>query len=655
MQTTLTATLIEQQDNIESIKNQLNQAIVLHNQVQKTLYAEIMNYFKIHQVNSLPKSKINQLKSSYQQKFPINARHYNSIYTELMGKIASVKELNKDYLNDTQDNIKKLEIQLKTKKKTLDSLGKKISSATYKENKGNKEKNKGNILDQSLLSNLKTKIYYINKRLRKAQTKLRNLTEIEQTGNVHLCFGSNKLFRQQFLINTKNNKTGFKSHEQWKDSWTNARHKSMFMLGSSDEAFGNLNCQIKKVEHIHYKNDSKDKNNKDKNNNIDNDTNINQDGNTNNIKPKQIYELKLNVNPKDPKLKNRTMSFLIDVHNDKNGIIDNILNSNSNENINNEGKKNKKLVAQAISYRIVKVKGKNNEDKYIVYISVDKAKQPVTIISSKQLGAIGIDINADHLSVTEVDRFGNLLTSFDVELDLKDKTRHQSLDNIACAVKKITDYAVKKSKPIVIEKLDFSQKKKELKNNNKPKSSNDKLISFGKNNPVNKDNKHKQHTHKQYNQMLSSFAYGKIISLFKSRSFDKGLEVIEVNPAYTSVIGRFKYQNQYKLTTHQSAALVIARRGLLSIVKKIPIVHNKEKVIVNKEKKISTSNSKHYCFGLPDRTIQRKQNAYWREVMLNYRQEKRYRAKKKALVLSKPGLQSETTAVSDNSGTLPLS
>ena len=58
---------------------------------------------------------------------------------------------------------------------------------------------------------------------------------------------------------------------------------------------------------------------------------------------------------------------------------------------------------------------------------------------------------------------------------------------------------------------------------------------------------------------------------------------------------------------------------------------------------------------LPDRIIQGKQNAYWREGMLNYRKEKRTRANNKALVLGKPSLQRETTAVSDNSGTLPLS
>ena len=41
----------------------------------------------------------------------------------------------------------------------------------------------------------------------------------------------------------------------------------------------------------------------------------------------------------------------------------------------------------------------------------------------------------------------------------------------------------------------------------------------------------------------------------------QGVEVIKVNPAYTSIIGRYKYQKQFGLTVHQSAALVIGRRG----------------------------------------------------------------------------------------------
>jgi hypothetical protein len=37
--------------------------------------------------------------------------------------------------------------------------------------------------------------------------------------------------------------------------------------------------------------------------------------------------------------------------------------------------------------------------------------------------------------------------------------------------------------------------------------------------------------------------------------------VRQVNPAYTSIIGEWKYASYYRITGHQAAALVIARRG----------------------------------------------------------------------------------------------
>jgi hypothetical protein len=41
----------------------------------------------------------------------------------------------------------------------------------------------------------------------------------------------------------------------------------------------------------------------------------------------------------------------------------------------------------------------------------------------------------------------------------------------------------------------------------------------------------------------------------------EGVETIKVNPAYTSIIGRYKYQKQFGLSVHQATAMVIARRG----------------------------------------------------------------------------------------------
>lgn len=87
-------------------------------------------------------------------------------------------------------------------------------------------------------------------------------------------------------------------------------------------------------------------------------------------------------------------------------------------------------------------------------------------------------------------------------------------------------------KPLIIEKLDFQKKKSELKESGNPR----------------------------YSRMLSSLAYTSIISIIKSRAYRFGVQVKEINPAFTSIIGRVKFAARYGLTIHESAALCIARR-----------------------------------------------------------------------------------------------
>ena len=85
---------------------------------------------------------------------------------------------------------------------------------------------------------------------------------------------------------------------------------------------------------------------------------------------------------------------------------------------------------------------------------------------------------------------------------------------------------VQAGKPIVIEQLDFKQKKAQLEGESR-----------------------------RYSRMLSSFSYGKIKAYFISRGHRNGVEVFQVNPAYSSVIGRAKFMERYGLTVHQAAAL----------------------------------------------------------------------------------------------------
>jgi len=577
MQTTLTASLIDYSD--ETIQK-LDQFNALFNNTKRHLYKDIIKFYKLNNTTSLSSAKINNLKSSYQQIYNINSRHYNSIFSDLFGNINSILELNKDYLNDTKDNIKSLEKSLKSKQNTLDNLINKINKKDYILSKIDK------VNHDSLIS----KIFHLNQKLIKANNKLVRLNKIGKTGNPHLCFGSKKLFKQQFLINTNNNLTRFKSHDDWKKAWIESRNKTFILVGTKTETAGNSNCQIKHVEN-------------------------------------DIYQLIINIDKNAPKHKDKFITVNIKLHNDKNNYLLNAIN-------NNLGKDKSKY--QPLTYRFYKT-----NDGYKVFISLDKSIQQPKIITHKLIGSIGIDINADHLSVSEIDRFGNLNKSFDIQLNIKDKTTEQSLDNIACAVKQITDYAVSVNKPIVIEKLNFSQKKSELKSG----------------------------FNKKYNVMLSSFAYRKIIELIKSRSFDKGIEVIEVNPAYTSKIGKFKYQNQYKLTTHQAASFVIARRGLLSYTKyknvrviktdketkeKYEVIERKPITITNKEKTISNRRSEHYPFGLPVRNSQKQDGIYWKEIEQNYLKAKKHRIflKRKKLILENNGiklLSRETTVVADNS------
>ena len=117
---------------------------------------------------------------------------------------------------------------------------------------------------------------------------------------------------------------------------------------------------------------------------------------------------------------------------------------------------------------------------------------------------------------------------------------HQAEALIGDAVASVVEYARKVGKPIVIERLDFRQKKVALEGESR-----------------------------KYSRMLSSFSYGKVKAYFISRGYRRGVEINQVNPAYSSVIGRVKFMERYGLSVHQAAALVLARR-LLGCSERIP-------------------------------------------------------------------------------------
>jgi hypothetical protein len=51
--------------------------------------------------------------------------------------------------------------------------------------------------------------------------------------------------------------------------------------------------------------------------------------------------------------------------------------------------------------------------------------------------------------------------------------------------------------------------------------------------------------------MLSSFAYKQMLQCLKSAAFRAGVQVISVNPAYSSTIGTVNYATRYGISIHQ--------------------------------------------------------------------------------------------------------
>jgi len=182
---------------------------------------------------------------------------------------------------------------------------------------------------------------------------------------------------------------------------------------------------------------------------------------------------------------------------------------------------------QAISYRFVK-----DKKGWRVFVTTPLLK-PAWETSTKE-GILGVDINVDHLAVVETDRFGNLIAKHTLPLNLYGKTSAQSLALIGDACAEVVQLAKKSKKDLVLENLNFQKKKLELK-------------ELGKAN---------------YRRMLSSFAYDGIIRTLKSRAYRCGVHLNQVNPAFTSLLGRIKFAKRYGLSVHHSAALCIGRRLL---------------------------------------------------------------------------------------------
>jgi IS605 OrfB family transposase len=167
------------------------------------------------------------------------------------------------------------------------------------------------------------------------------------------------------------------------------------------------------------------------------------------------------------------------------------------------------------------------------FVAFDRPAKSVRTVQI-QYGAVGADFNSDHIAVTVIDPHGNFSrhTTRRLELPFDGKSSGQRAAILAVALEELVSLADKLKLPLVIKDLDFKEKKKQLRKASPAQA-----------------------------RALSGLAYAQFTQLLESKCHLRGIELVKVNPAYTSAVGRIKYATSKGLSVHHAAAAVIARRA----------------------------------------------------------------------------------------------
>jgi IS605 OrfB family transposase len=159
---------------------------------------------------------------------------------------------------------------------------------------------------------------------------------------------------------------------------------------------------------------------------------------------------------------------------------------------------------------------------------------PQTITKAK--GVIGIDVNARpfHLALAEVSTDGNLQSYKSIYLShiLKHRSRNRKEYEEWLIAHEIVRFAKEKNKAIAIE--DIGKLPKGKRGDGKAK----------------------------IRKILQFFSYRRILKKIESLAIKEGIEIVKVNPAFTSVIGMMKYCPQYFIDKDVAGAYVIGRKAL---------------------------------------------------------------------------------------------
>ena len=321
-------------------------------------------------------------KTEFCRTHTIPARLFNALACDLQGMLDGTRELLKERRKDLNKALARQKKQLTTRRDRLQEVAKdRLRMAP------------------ACLHKLKRQAYTNTVAVARLESKLKEV-ETRLAANVPgICFGTGKLFRQQFHLAL----TSHGDRQAWEEAWRHARSHQVFFLGSKGETAGNQLCQLLPAGNGQFR------------------------------------------------LKIRLPDCLLGDGEDKYLLIDDVDFAYDRVAI-------ERALAEnvALSWRLHR-----DERGWRAFVAFSHPAAERSTLAVEH-GAIGVDFNVDHLAVTETDLYGNMLRTLRLPLLREDATSGQREAVLSDALSRVVKLAKDAKKPLVAEDLDFSAKKKAL-------------------------------------------------------------------------------------------------------------------------------------------------------------------------------------------------
>lgn len=148
-------------------------------------------------------------------------------------------------------------------------------------------------------------------------------------------------------------------------------------------------------------------------------------------------------------------------------------------------------------------------------------------------GCVSIDLNYDHVTLTDIDKDGNRISGETLKFNPEHKTSGQISNEIGRIMSKVGKYCEDHKKPLIMEDINTTIAKHGMKYGNA------------------KGNRH-----------ASVFAYRKMTACLENQSYKRSFGILKINPAYTSQIGKILYMRKLGISVHAAASYVIGLKGM---------------------------------------------------------------------------------------------